>query len=345
MRLDKYKTAIVCILVLLRGAALVANPIEEAFPPLLDVAVARGLDDLARQQQADGSFTAFDEPGPRMLPAAQALLAFLSAGQVPAVGRHALVVRNAVDFIVRQLPEDGEFGRADASGPFGQAMITIALAEVYGLQTDAIQRLPIRDALDKALKAILKSQDVRNDPMSGGWAIEGNGEGDLVATLWMVLSLHSLRDAGLDVPREPMGRAAAFARACRKRDPRGFSNRGAGPTPVSNAAGMAILRLAERGGVEGLKPPATLPAERSPEEAADLYGSIYAITLAAMLTDDPGWMARWKSTRDLLLPKQMEDGSWFPTRAPQFGLGTVGATSTAVMTLAMPYRLLPLYGR
>src|SRR5262249_13444031 len=89
---------------------------DEPLPPSLDWAVARGLGYIARQQQPDGSFSGFDDSGPRAEPAAEALLAFLAAGQTPAAGRDALVVRSAIDFLVRQLPDDGEFARADGSG-------------------------------------------------------------------------------------------------------------------------------------------------------------------------------------------------------------------------------------
>jgi hypothetical protein len=132
---------------------------EEAVPPEVDVSIAKGLSYLSRQQQADGSFTPLDEQGPRIAPAAGAVLAYLSAGQTPSVGRHALAVRNAVDFIVRQLPEDGDFGRADASGPRGQAIITLALAAIHGMETDAALRKPIHEALERSLHFIRSTQN------------------------------------------------------------------------------------------------------------------------------------------------------------------------------------------
>ena len=326
--------------------AVSAATIEENLTPATELAVMKGLGYLSQQQQADGSFTGFDEPGPRVAPAAQVLLAFLSTGQTPAVGRHALATRNAVDFIVRQLPDDGDFGRADGSGIFGQAIITIALAEIHGLDTDAARRSLIQDALKKSLAVIISTQDSRNDARAGGWREGGNGEGELEATLWMVLALRALKDADFDVPKEAMQRAVSFVRACAKRNAAAFSNRDGGPTPLTNAAGIAVLLLAGIDGKDNLKEPHKFLVEHRPnEEATDFFTTLYVSSLAAMQEGEPKWTPVWKPIRDILLGKQTAEGSWFPPRPPSVGLGTVAATSTAVMTLAMPYRLLPLYGR
>ena len=329
-----------------RFSAVFTASADENLPPAVEIAVTKGLGYLSQQQQADGSFTGFDEPGPRIAPAAQVLLAFLATGQTPAVGRHALATRNAVDFIVRQLPDDGDFGRADGSGLFGQAIITIALAEIYGLDADAARRGVIQDALKKSLAVIIATQDSRNDPRAGGWRDGGNGEGNLESTLWMVLALRALKDADFDVPKESMQHAIAFVRACGKRNATAFSNRDAGPTPLTNAAGIAVLFLAGGDGKDNLKEPGKFLLEhRSTEDAPDFFAALYVSSLAAMQEGEPKWTAVWKPTRDVLLGKQTADGSWFPPRPPSVGLGTVAATSTAVATLALPYRLLPLYGR
>lgn len=324
---------------------LSAAPIEENLPPAVDIAVAKGLNYLARQQQVDGSFTGFDEQGPRMMPVSQALLAYLSAGQMPTAGRHALVVRSAMDFLIRQLPEDGEFGRADGSGIMGQAIITLALAQAHGLEADSYQRSIVKKALEKSVGVILATQDSRNDPRAGGWRAEGAGESDLAATLAMVLSLRALQNAGIDVPPQAMTRAASFARACNRKDSHVFANPSAGPTALSNAAGIAIVLLADRTKEDWKEATKFLREQRVNEDVAEYHAALYATTLAAMLLGDPAWSAQWRPTRDGLLSKQTEDGSWFPPRPPSVGLGTVPATSFAVMTLAMPYRLLPVYGK
>ena len=135
-------------------------------------------------------------------------------------------------------------------------------------------------------------------------------------------------------------------RECGKRNPTAFANREADPTPLSNAAGIAVLLLIKSDGNLPTKGPTKfLLDHRVPEDAADFFPDTYITALAAMLSGDPTSSTFWKTTRDQLVSKQTEDGSWYPPRQPPVGLGTVAATSAATMTLAMPYHLLPLYGR
>jgi hypothetical protein len=342
---------------------------EESLPPSLDWAVSRGLGYLARQQQPDGSFSGFDDSGPREEPAAEALLAFLAAGQTASAGRDALVVRGTIDFLVRQLPDDGEFGRADGSGARGQALITLALAQAYGMEGASgangggaaeQRRAAVREALDKSLRAILAMQD--SPPAAGGWKAEGHDRPDLTTTLWMTLGLRSLANAGWEVPKDATRRAAAFVRSCaRPRAPRaseGYASPGAaGPTAASTAAALATLLLLDEANPDEVKAAHKILAEKhidadaSNPAAEEYYRSLYAVSLAVWLADDPGApgatsaAATWKATREALVSKQAEDGGWFPLRPPPVGLGTVPATAEAVLALTVGYRLLPAYGR
>jgi hypothetical protein len=86
-----------------------------------------------------------------------------------------------------------------------------------------------------------------------------------------------------------------------------------------------------------------LPSDRkSLETSPDFFDAAYIGTLAATLSNDSTAASEWRA---MLLNKKTEDGSWFPLRQPAYGLGTVAATSSAVTTLAISYRLLPAYGR
>ncbi len=336
-----------CLCGLLVSLPARGAPIEELLPARVNVGVARGLAYLAKQQQADGSFTGFDEPGPRALPAAEAIIAFLSAGQTPVAGRHALAVRNAVDYLVRQSPDDGDFGRADGSGSYGQVVITVALAQAYGLEGDANQRRQIRDALGQSQRVILAAQEARGEKGGAAWRRQNKSEPDLEITLAMVLALRALDGVGIETPREAMQRAATFVRSCAR--PTGFADPGGAVTVTSTAAGVSVLLMTGAATADELGDALKLVAEKrveaDPAREPDYFRSVYAVVLAAMLAGEPTWSAAWGPARDEVLKKQNDDGSWFPLRQPGVGLGTVPATAQAVMTLAMPYRLLPLYGR
>jgi len=61
------------------------------------------------------------------------LLAFLSSGNTADGGKYAATVRRATEFLLRQTPADRYFGGVDGSQMRGQAIVTLALAQAYGL--------------------------------------------------------------------------------------------------------------------------------------------------------------------------------------------------------------------
>jgi hypothetical protein len=69
----------------------------------------------------------------------------------------------------------------------------------------------------------------------------------------------------------------------------------------------------------------------------------YAI-LADVLADDPNWAKHWDPVWDNLRRAQADDGSWLPIQAENPSAGAVTPTAGAVLTLTIPYRLLPVYG-
>jgi hypothetical protein len=329
----------ICLVLALSSGA------QETMPPDVQQSVSRALAYLSRQQQPDGSFTGFDETSPRGLPAALALLAFLSNGHTPTEGRYALTVHNVIDYLVRYFPEDEDFGRSDGSGTRGQALITIALSQACGTDHDRNQRQQIRAMLGRALTAIVKAQD----PQTGGWAMDGRGPPQLQATALMVLALRSLDDAGIPAPPSTTTRAADFARSCLAKDRRGFVERGAGqPTPLSTSAGVIVLLSSGAAKPADWTEALGASAKKGFDpNAPDALTSIYLGAVAARLCGGAGFGAAWNPLRDVFQSKlkQSEDGSWLPPHAPPIGTGAVEATSLAVMTLTMPNRVLPLYGR
>jgi hypothetical protein len=315
------KYAVLLFLCMLTLGADELSPIE------LDASVSRGLTFLAHQQQGDGSFVGFDDPGPRSAPTAVALLAFLGCGHMPAAGQYDLVVHNALDFLLRQAPDDGYLGRADGSGMEGQAVITIALAESYGVENDAWQRKQLGPTLQNALQAILAMQDKSPGAKGGGWNADGQGPGKLVTTAWAVLALRSLEDAGMKPPKEALRRASEFARSCLVPH-QGFSDSPQPPTTASTAAGAMILLLAETGASHDaiLR---SLVDLQVPASSKDLFRTEFMLAYCRLCMRTSAERQVWES----LQHQQAEDGSW----------GTVAPSAIAVLTLSMRYRFLPLF--
>jgi hypothetical protein len=72
------------------------------------------------------------------------------------------------------------------------------------------------------------------------------------------------------------------------------------------------------------------------------YYAMYYVTQAAYQTGGAVWAAVSKSTVDRLMPMQGKDGAW-PKGAQE--PGETYSTAMAVLTLSVPYRLLPAYQR
>src|SRR5213078_1205374 len=74
------------------------------------------------------------------------------------------------------------------------------------------------------------------------------------------------------------------------------------------------------------------------------YYASYYVTQAGHQVGGVTWSTIWARTRDSLLAKQQADGGFAPSRTAEEP-GRVYGTSMAVLTLCVPYRLLPIYQR
>jgi hypothetical protein len=318
-----------------------------SLPPKLDSAVVRGLDFLEKQQDADG---AFEADGPRLATTGLGLMAFLAAGHEPSVGRYGQVVRNAVDFLVAKAPDDGYFGKVDASRMYGHGIVTVALAEAYGVEPDPQRRVKQYEVLKRAVKVILEAQKVKKpDPQQGGWRYEpGAGDSDLSLTGWNALALRAAGNAGLDVPKSATDAAVAFVVRCWREDQKRFAYQPGGEgLPAMTAVAILSLQLLDGGARPEIALAGKALAERPLDDRFPYYSQYYA-TQAAHQLDDGGdrtaWNAIAKPILERLVNAQQDDGGW-PKADNGQEPGRVYATSMAVLTLTVPYQLLPVYQR
>jgi hypothetical protein len=339
-------------LFLLPTLTFAADPPKDPLPPNLEAVIDNGLVFLRRQQKADGSF---DSAGPKNAMAGLALLAYLASGDTPDFGRFGLTVRNAMDFLLKQDPPDGYFGN-DGSRMYGHCIVTIALAEAYGTETDMGQRKKVRSVIEKALKVILAAQDIKKDKeQQGGWRYEPNAQdSDLSVTGWCMIALRACQNAGFSVPKERADRAMAYILRCYKP---GAQQRGFAYQPKEDAAspamtGVALLNLYL---LDAANRPEVAPATQYlldkpvKNDQNYLYYSLYYTTQAAHQVGDKTFVAVWKHNSEMLLALQRkEDGSW-PHKTNDPGgddkRGRFYPTAMATLTLAIPLRLLPIYQR
>lgn len=354
-------TAVAC----LPRPAAAAGPAGRAVPRGLDEAVERGLAHLARQQRADGSFDADarddGEPlrlskGGRHALTGLTVLAFLSAGHTPDVGRYGITVRNAMDFLAAAVPEDGYVGRADVNkddkqfGMYTQAIVTLALAEAAGVEPDPARRRRQDAALRKLVGVLLKAQDVKKDgAYAGGWRYTPTADdSDVSLSGWCALALRAAQDVGVPVSKDALARAADFVLRCYNKEQKGFGYQPGTPAKTSpTGTAVLCLHLLDRGGTAEAKDGAKFITDHPTEESPQFpYYALFYATQAAWQAGDEAWAKVSAATFGQLIGngKQSSDGGW-PGDTPGQEPGRVYRTAMAVLTLTVPYRLLPIYQR
>ncbi len=332
-------------------------------------AAERGLAWLAQQQQPDGAwlsdvgykledgYQTWNANSEHVGVTALAGMAFLSGGHVPGRGLYGAVVDRALDWLLKQVREDG-YITANESRMYSHAFATLFLAEVYGL-TD---REDVRPALQRAVDIIVSSQNE-----DGGWRYQPHvADADMSVSACQVMALRAARNIGLQVPVSTVERAVAYVQksAVRSDDPVAtyhFGNKPGSfryqPEPNSRssfaltAAGVTILHGA------GVYADAVIePAMQRLEE--DLggftryhgrvldghyffyYGHYYAVQAFHIAGGE-----RYKRYLDVvqreLLQMQKPDGH-FPNA---IGPGPVYGTATACLILQMPKEYLPIFQR
>jgi hypothetical protein len=312
----------------------------------IDGAIESALAFLARQQADDGSF---EGGGPRIAMTSMALMSYLSTGHTQDVGRYGLTVRRCIDLLIRSQPADGYFGRVDGSRMYGQGIATLALAEAYGVESDAAQRNRIRAAVERGVGVILRAQEVnKTDSNAGGWRYEPQStDSDLSLSGWNLLALRAAQSIGIDVPKANLDRAVDYVLKCYRADHDGFAYQPQGEVSVA-MTGVGVLTLCLVDSPQRMEvvsagktlgaDPAAFTTGRFP------YYTLYYATHAAFQIGAPVWNEVWPATRDLLLSRQSKDGGW-PASGSTEEPGRIYATSMSILTLSVPSHILPVYQR
>ena len=311
--------------------------------PTVEAALQSGLAYLAKQQRGDGSF---DSSENKVAVTGLAVMAFLACGHPPDVGRYGLVVRGGIDFLVAQANAEGYFGKAHDKGMYDQGIVTLALAESLGVECDEGRRQKIHAELVKAVKVILDAQAVaKPEPHAGGWRYDRNSpDSDLSLSGWNALALRAAQDVGVEVPKEAVQKAVGYVLRCYHAGEKGFSYQPgggaqAGPTGIG-VLSLYLLDGSQRAeAAEGAKWLAAHPVN---DGTPFRYYAMYYVTQAAHQAGGATWPAVSKATFDRLLALQGPDGAW--PKSPQEPEGAY-STAMAVLTLAVPQRLLPAYQR
>jgi hypothetical protein len=328
---------------------------------LTKLAVARGLDWLARNQQHDGSWSL---AGPyndgvrgdenQVAATAMALLAFQGDGNTHLDGKYKKNVANGWRWLMKQQDKNGCFFQYGLNNQrfYTQGMCSIAVCEIFGMSKDAKYRGPAQMAIDYCL---------RTQSPKGGWRYDPNVDSDVSVTGWIVMALQSAKMAGLKVPQESLYKVGQFLD--RAADPNGPGYRyrpDEGESVRPSMTAEALLMREYLGwqrdnprlvaGIEWITSPANLIDYK---HNRNVYYWYYATQATFHMGGEP-WK-RWNAVMRKVMPEQQiphgkEGGSWNPRGSGDAeddqwagAGGRLYVTCLSIYMLEVYWRHMPLY--
>jgi hypothetical protein len=321
-----------------------------------EAAVARGLEWIARHQNADGSWSldGFHRAGDcrgrcghrgdrsDTAATALALLPFLGAGQTHRHGQYTDVVGRGLAWLIRTQEADGHLMGDGRGAMYAHGQGAIALCEAYALTRDP----QLRDPAQKAIDFIVKAQH-----SAGGWRYRPGQAGDTSIVGWQLMALRSAQMAYLHVPDDVFQRANRFLDSVQRDSVGGQYAYVPGQRATDAMTAEALLCRQFSGWPadhSGLVAGCRWLLDESPP--SDKNFNMYYLYYATQVMHHMGgeYFARWNPRmRDLLVKTQEtrghEAGSWRPRGFHDTAGGRLYMTALAVCTLEVYYRHLPLY--
>jgi hypothetical protein len=347
-------------------------------------AIDVGLAWLARQQLADGSFSAVPRGAGGTRPQGDcktavtslATLAFLGAGHGLRHGPYRATVEKAVDWMLGAQVR----GRADHEGNdgyicptadtqskmHGHGFAALALAEAFagaapirgggaGNSVDATRARNLRSAVDRAVSLIERSQCD-----NGGWGY-GPGAGNTndhegSVTVCQVQALSAAARRGFAVDMARVERARDYMRKSQESSG-GFRYRltdidttgGANLSYSLAAAGVvSLLGLGEYKREDAIEKGIRFLVRRhrvpTPNRTPYYFYGSFYAVQAFHHRGGPDWEAFWPAMRRNILADRSEDGSWSGSDMPM-DLGPVYPTAMMLLCLEVPVGYLSIYAR
>ncbi len=290
-------------------------------------AVEHGLAFLASRQSDDGSY------GSEVYRGHVAVTAFvgramMASGSKPGEGPYGEPLTKALAYLLGRVQRNGLITSKNANEPapmYGHAFALTFLAECQ----KAAPKDEVKAKIERAVQLIVKSQN-----KEGGWRyLPKPGDADLSVTVTQLMALAAARDAGVEVPKEPIDRAIEYVKKSQNSDG-GFRYLLQGGTSgfARSAAAVTALYRAGAGDCDevrkGSEYVAKFPAGATigQPEVFYFYGHYYAAQVMshAAAADWDSWST---AVRDRLLEQQGKDGSWPDTASADLG------TAMACLTL------------
>ncbi len=296
--------------------------------PEIENVYVKGLKFLTQTQNADGCWDG--QYGRDHGVVGLAVLAMLAHGDDPNYGPYARSIKKGLDYILAGAnKENGYIG----SSMYNHGFATLALAEAYG----HVNNERIGPVLEKAIDCILTAQ---KHSSQGAWRYSPrSNDADTTVSGAQMVSLFAARNAGIGVPDKAIDVAITFFRSCQSGDG-GFGYTGpGGSSGPRTAIGTLIFALARRKDTPDFKAAFRNLIDVGLEEDTYYYYYLYYASQAMFQGDMPTWETWNKKLTRRLADTQEPNGGW----SSQYGAAF--STSTALLSLALNYRYLPIYER
>jgi hypothetical protein len=345
----------------------------------VDRAVEKALEWLASQQDADGSFPTIPTGQPAVT--SLSMMAFVAHGNTPGEGRYGANLERATDYVASCQKQNGLVALVAPDGPtidrnveeheigtcaaYNHAISSLMLSEVYGMSSPERARR-IEAVVERSVATSLTMQRWSKDRAvdRGGWRYIDDidsVDSDLSVTGWELMFLRSARNAGFDVPKEPIDEAVAYIRRCYSSDYGAFQYMIENSDHRSRCmAGAGILALAHAGYHDSMEAQqsgrwllehnfvdynVSLPFTQTWVHDRYHYG-LFNCCQGMYQLGGKYWEAFFPATVRTLLENQQADGSWpVDSHWHDSQFGSAYTTALVVMTLGAPNQLLPVFQR
>jgi len=301
---------------------------QDVIPPDIDHMYVKGIEYLAQHQDANGCWAPPFGNEPAVV--GLCVLSMLAHGEDPNYGPYSDAVHKSINYILKnQAPDTGYIG----SSMYNHGFSTLALAEAYGYVHDD----RIGPALQKAVDLILNSQS-RN--ANNAWRYSPDSpDADTTVSGAQMVALFAARNAGIGVPEDAIRKALRFFSDCQTPDGGIGYTTASGPDGARTAIGALVFSLARqqksaafRSAVEYL--------EANPTDEGGYHQYYLYYAAQAFFRVSPQAFDAWNAQNvKSLASTQLDDGSW------NSGLGPAFSTAASLLSLALNYRLLPIYER
>jgi hypothetical protein len=300
-------------------------------------AILAALRWLKKQQNDDGSW---DCDRSKAAGTALSLLAFLGHGETDKSKEFGGAVYNGILYLTKCVGDDGLVRDRNM---YAQGVVTLALAEAYGM-TGA---KAIREPLERSIKALLAAQKIEKaSQQAGGWRYAiTSADSDTSVSGWVIMALKSAQLAGIEIPADAFQQASQYLWNVYAEDG-GFGYAGPKRTPNMTGVGVLCQQFLGHGGDPRLKRALDYLKQQKLDwdgtnDGFAMYGWYY-ISQAMYHAGGAYWTYWNGQMRDTLVKAQKDDGRW---EAPAGSKSEVGMNSKPVYPTALGCLMLEVYYR